>query len=731
MMRPPADHDNFRPGVLRLRPGLRLIIDGRFCVVNRVTSRALVVEYAGDTWAESVLATLRWSYVLSSGRTALGIHLDDAAARAWATYRTSDQTVWFGRLMIVNLVLTGTQLGHQDLATPGEPVPGLGHPFRRSDHDLSRRIRTAREYLLSSVDDRVTDLLAGLNKDGLRPQPAANEPRWVPSQRTIHRWVDALLCMNVWALMDGRVGKDARGEDDRRRREQTQRLIDEVVAELGPNDPSLTAKGIAQAVFERAARQGVPADDLLGRTQFLEMTGKALKAHGNSPRERKRHRYDETRGDRQSPRPLWPCDAYNLDATTADVEVLALNGTVFRPYILCISDAATGVIVAIWATGHYRQIEVLMTFYEAFQPLVLPDVSPIDDIRVKGMPSILLPSAQLWKRMSQVLTQGRIKPGGLPRRVRCDNANQQTGQQIMPTLHACGTGLSTSRVGRSTDNPLSEATFGGLNGLLERLPGYVGRNPKERGKPKRGTPRRGDLLDMEQLNVVLQEYAYREHNYAPATTHLFGLRHGISRIDLFDTILDEIGEVDLLPDRNALFTFLPFRTNGNLTPKGIRHDNLHYDARVLRDRDRRFTGVDGLITYWFDPRRRECIWVHEPETDLFHEIPSVLSGIMQAPLTPQIIEAVKRRTGWRQFSTYSQQQGFAQIARQVVADGDLGKAVARDYSDWIRANLWFEDALRRGGTDIATNGDLATGGPVGTDRLEDLTTPIPLPETRS
>ena len=732
MMRPPESSglEPDRSGVFTVRSGARLVIDGRFCVVRTVTSLALIVEYAGDVWSEPVTATLGWAHVMAPGRTAFGVFFDEPSMKKWATYRTSDQTVWFARLALVNLVTTGTRLGHQDLAGPGEPLAGLDHPFCRQDQDLTPRIRILREYLLTDVSDTVSDLLASLNKEGRRPRPAAGEARWVPSQRTIHRWVDDLLKINVWGLMDDRVGKNARGEPDRRRREQSRALVEEVVFALDPKKPHLTAGGVRTRVHALARERSVPADGLLARSQMLGMISKALKEHGKTPAGRKKAAFDRTRGDRASRRPPWACEAYNLDATVSDVEIVAPNGTVFRPYILVITDAATGVILAIWATGHYRQVEVLMTFYEAFHPLVLPEVSPVAEIRVKGVPKILLPSGRLWRAMSRELSRGVIKPGGLPNRIRCDNAIQQTGQQIMPMLQACGVTLSTSRVERSTDNPLAEAQFGALNALLEQLPGYVGRNPKERGRAR--SAMRGDLLDLEQFNVILQEYAYREHNQAPATGHLYGLRHQISRIDLYDTMIEEVGEVDLLPDTNALFTFLPFRSNGTLTSKGLRHDNLFYDAGILRERGRRFTGLDGHITLWHDPRRRESIYVHEAEPDVFHEIPSVLTHVMSAPLVPQIVAAVKRRSGLRQFSNYTDLRTFAQIAAQVAEDGAERNAIARDYSDWVRSHLWFDDALRRGQLNLAT--ETAQDGPTRSSSravsIEDLTTPLPMPEAR-
>lgn len=405
------------------------------------------------------------------------------------------------------------------------------------------------------------------------------------------------------------------------------------------------------------------------------------------------------------------------DATWSDnLVTMTMGGKPFRPWVIAIWDVATGIILGIWATGHYRQIDVQMVLHDACRPMLVAPANLHIPPRIKGHPR----SIEAWSDTAWAPVGSWVKPGAIPRTVRADNARQHSGANIMASLRSLQCDLSPSRKGRSTDNPNAESGFAALRGFSESQPCFTGNTTENRG-----------VLDevpllLSQFNAKLQRFAFVEYNFMPSAAPFAGLvgGSGLTRMQHWDAIVEATGAMPVLTDPTARFLFTP-QTTCTRTQKGIRLNRQVYSDPVLFEFGRNVVGREQQVRIHFDPRDESCIWVHNSEDNHYYEIPNVLRQHTRNPLTHNILTAGLRLANLNN----AHNPNHHALLADRIADVDLSDlGIRRDLADLSNARFTLDEVVRAGarivpGSQVA---DRAAGGPV-----HDLYAPLPRLEVRA
>lgn len=704
--------DNLVPGVEVVGPGVGVILDGQLWTVERLTGTDVVLSRPGTDEVRSLSRSEGWSR-FTSADGAGAVLLDDEGVRQWKKWGPADRLRWFFRVCVVNMVLTGYRLGHEALAGDGEP---LLDPIRPGEEipSIAERAQSVFDVLTHRRDlDWVIDLLwasRGERAAELRPRPLADH---IPKPRTIQTWVSAVQHQGVWALRDGRRGRSGGKRSDRERRQATETLAEEVVKDNRKLSTLAPAEQHRQ-LSELAAKRGVA---ILGRTQSLEILKHTLRRHGSTPAQKQSVDYNKTRGTRRNIRPLYPGSNLALDATWGDNRcVLVPGGKPFRPWIIALWDVATGIILAIWATGRYRQIDVQMAFHDACRPLHVAPPHLLVPPRIKGHPrSIEVMSDEAWAPVADL-----VKPGAVPRTVRADNAKQHSGADVMLMLNTLGIDLSSSRKGRSTDNPNAESGFASLRPFFQRMPQYTGSTPSDRGRSDEAPA----LLSF--YNAKLQEWAYTEHNLQPSPAPVGGLADGagLTRLEHWDVMVEVTGAMPVLLDPTAYFIFKPQRLCTR-TQKGIRLNRQVYSDPILFELGPNVVDRGDHLVVHHDPRDQSCVWIHDPDEGKYYEIPNVLREHTNQPLTEHIVKAALDKINLRNAHNRAHHPRIADQIERVDMDS---MDVRRDLADLANARFTVAEAVRDGARIIPSRLAEAPAAPA---RTFDPWAPLPRMDARA
>jgi hypothetical protein len=665
------------PGMDILKAGRQVISDGQLWTIDSFTSTEVVLTRPNMQCSGSVSKSVGWTSFLSVNDRHNYL-FDQDAAQAWSTWGPADRLRWHFRACVVNLVLTGYHLGHPDLAYDGEP---LIEPILPSEAmpPIAPRAATVSRAL---NDNRHLDWVQRLlwASQGTNADLASDRDLSFPAGRTISTWVHNVKNEGIWALRDGRRGRSGGKVFDRERRRSTEDLADEVVR--GNRTLSKLSNDVQyQMVKDLAQAKGV---EILGRTQTLTVVADSLRVHGKTPAQKKSKDFHDSRGTRSNIRCLYPGSHLAYDATRGNnLVVERLGGTPFRPWVVAVWDVATGACVAIFATGHYRQIDVQMALHDAMRPLWVTPSGLYLPARLKGHPErIEVVNPDVWD-----MTLGVIKPGAIPRVIRADNAKQHSGYNMLLTLNTFGVDFSPSRKGRSTDNANAESGFAALTDFWQTQPQYVGNNPGERGNMDQPHA----LLSV--YNANLQEHCFLKYNMRPSGAPIAGRPGGtLTRLEHWDTMVQATGQMPVLTDPNAYFAFKA-QQMCTRTMRGIRLDGQTYSSQALHEFGRSVVDREGHVRVWSDPRDLSCIWVYEPDEGMYYEIPNVLRDHTDQPLTNEIIQQATLRLGLRNTHNPAHR---AHIAEQLEATDFDTLPVRRDLADLANATVVYGEAVRDG-----------------------------------
>lgn len=665
---PPQEGPRRSPNPFRsvVKPGQRVIVHERAGVIVKVTSTALLVEFHHKQWsisreheADAVLEEVPSSNL----QGAAGTHsflMDPASAQRLATYRKHDFTQLMARLQVVSLMLTGCLSGSAHLAEPWEPHPGL----RTADNtSLNDRAKIVSSLLTNRDNDWVLTLLLGLNKKTSRNDPN-DVDHSAPDPQKVRRWERSARTQGIFSLVDERGRQRAPDSLDVRKRKTTEDLVEQV---LGSRDYKRDSRKSVSHYRREVQALAATKDCLILHTSKLdELITQRLKDLGRTPTQVKTALMRASIAGSQSHRPTNVGQEVAFDAAVADNFVVGRPGTEpFRPFISIASDVATGVITGLHLSGRYTAMETSMLFYEAFRSvIILTDAEGLPAAHLKSIPSLIYAPAEI------------LKPGCIPATLRADNASVNFAHMCLAIARQFGCDIHPSRVNMSLDNAPAETRFRQLSPFYNAQPGYTGENTSHRAKWAHGVK---DLMSFDEYERAMHKEVFGKLNHAPTTVgHLKAT--GITRMQHWDLLVEEINEVETITDPTALFQFWP-RATVTRTHKGLHHKTHRFTDKVLWSPElKHLIGPDRQVTIAYDPRRSDHIVIPDPHNGVVHEVPNVLNEVMRAPLTRHITALARRRLPNIDLAGHQGRRQFARTAESLLEHTDT--RMTRDLISW-------------------------------------------------
>lgn len=700
------------PHLTVLGPGSRLILDGRYGVVEGVTATHARVRFADEIVnldrrrEDGDLEHVEWPLLLGPG--ASGVLMDAATRTKWESWKPHNQDRTAARLAIVNLIATGCRSGYEGILNEeGEPIEELrsgGRTMRELKGEIHSRTAFLHRWLSTATVEWALQLRALWWATGSKDAPPVHD---VPSQRTMER-VFPKAFDGIYALADQRGGDQYESNEVGQRRATTERLVSLVLNDRTDASSTKTDGWYVRQVTKRAEQE---KEAILAERKVRELVSLKLNQLGRTPNQRRGAQEAADRTQFQSNRTWVPGMVLAYDQTLGDNLVRMIpGGKAVRPNVHVVADPASGVIIAADATGLYRDTNVAMVLYDAARPMVvLPDEHGRWIPRIKGMTQEI------------VLGQGAFKPGGIASTYRSDNISQNHTRYMLGIMNLLGADISPSLPGRKTDNRHAETTIRGFAQFFEDADAYVGTHAANRGR----TVGQDGSFDIDEYRALLQQFAYYEYNHRPTPVPMYK-GTGMSRLQLWDHLIAEYGAPPALVDPNAYFSFLKVHTR-TASAKGIQHDNEMYNSELLRDLPRDVKGPDAVVTYLADDRQNDCIWVPLPRDDAFIEVPNVLRDLTDAPLTRETAKKARELSGVVPTSGFHAATAYAHALEQIRLLEDPSVKIQRSLADMRAAWGTYSEVKSNGAMVLADDSQAhatdSSGDPASTSGM-----PRPEPE---
>lgn len=236
-------------------------------------------------------------------------------------------------------------------------------------------------------------------------------------------------------------------------------------------------------------------------------------------------RHARPEASHQRPQALMPGERLQADTTRLNVLVRDYFGRVFRPEMSIVICMVTRMILALIVTKSTKARDIAALMLEVFTPK--PDAAPFSP---EAHYNILNGNARHLLKYFEGM--GNFGPATgvvvVPRVLEIDRGRAFENEWMENLSRIMGFRIELSRPYTPTDKPHIERVFRTFEPVLEKLPGYVGRNVTERG---RGTTYASDeLLTMEEVETLLKGWVYHFYHHTPHKGLIFaeGRHEGIS-----------------------------------------------------------------------------------------------------------------------------------------------------------------------------------------------------------
>lgn len=617
----------------------------------------------------------------------------EALLPRWEGLSDAAQRVALDRLEVVLETLTGYVSGFAALAQPGEP--------RLVGVNLTARCASmARQLNMERRADRQHNrrVLRGELKD-----------RDV-SQRTVLNWVRAYERDGIWGLVDGRAIRQTSGFDTLDPR--FQELARAEVAQFDGDISQVRADEVMRRIMLAARAQGVTLDVPQKRSRnFISWL---LADRGNGTRAHRSRSMRDTAGHAHYPA-MRPGQVVAIDATRADV--LVWDPLLERSYsveLITAIDVASRCIIALRVVPKSASAtEACLLMYDVMRPFAVNvHGDHVTDWRWMGIPQAIEFSCNHGETEGGGQGTGpdrpvgvagtHVVPGLVPDAIRCDHGSIFTGGRFTQLLNDLGSDLMLSRGTRPTDNPHIERWHETVQQHFQRIAGYKGRNPFERGRAvgKSGTDRDLPLLTAEELERQLRLWVAVEYNrswHEGLTPLPTAPKARLSPIEMFDAYRQVTGRIDVPQHPNLIYQFLPIRW-GTIQHDGVEFTNLTYDDPILDDfrniTPGTFRADDRKAPFFYDPRDVTRVWFQHPTTGNVYPINWRGAWRTDAPLTDKLLDHVRERIRVR--------GGNSALGKRTVTDeivrelGDLTQlpVPAADRAMWSAARLRVQASQR-------------------------------------
>jgi transposase InsO family protein len=443
---------------------------------------------------------------------------------------------------------------------------------------------------------------------------------------------------------------------------------------------------IQRRVEELAIERG---EAILGRSQLFALIKERRDRIGRKPSSIRTSKLNASRASRQLRKQIMPAQVLAIDFTPGSLLVCLWPGAKqFRCKVSFAVDVTSGAVLGCHLTGHERAIEVSMLLYDAVRSFrILPGGG---GGRLQPLPSRIECGADVWAELNpQDAPVGELKRGGVPDAIRCDNAAVFRSMLVMSVLNRLGVDFRPSRVGRSTDNPHVESAFSAMRKFVEECPNYVGSNSTERGS-KVGSE---EAMTPQEFQQYLNKKILLERNNE-IVDYRFGTgeRVRLSRVDYWDLLVSQYGEVPILVDTDSLFTFLP-TAGPTLTNKGLLIMGNTFDSgEIHASRAQLVKRTNGRVQVWYDPRNWDHVWVRHQERGRYIAVPNVLREMTEQPLVDSFLLAARKLMGLRAATPMSETAHLRRwakavdtVARRAREDNAIDIATSRDLLDYDRS----------------------------------------------
>jgi putative transposase len=667
----------------------RIMWKGHLWTVADLGTTEVVLNRRQDDRAEPVVSlTVTWTDVLAADLTSLlwtnmslgkGTLMDADASVLWRNLDDIDRSQVAARQRVVNEITTGYQFTHPVPAIPDEPRPGMD-PAQNPSRIARAEALHGLFFEASSAGqpDRL-ELLNALNRVSNKRLLKGDLNLAPPSARTITRWVQASMQSGVDGLTDKRTAAIRKESPEHA---STLALIDKVIRSRDHTKSQVSDQFIQQMVEELARKSG---EKILSLGPTLTLIRGKRNRIGRKPAAIRTSSLNASRSWRQITKQLRPGQTTAIDFSPGDVLLERVPGaTPFKGKVGFGVDVASTAMVALTITGHERAIEVSMLLYDVFRPLLV--IPGCHGARLQPLPSRIDCGPDLWEALHpEVGPAGLIKPGVISSSIRCDNAVVFRSLLAMSIYNRFGIDFRPSRVGRSTDNPHVEAAFSAIRKFIEGLPCYIGSNPQQRG---RGVSKATPITPEELRQLLIEKFFVVRNNEIVDYRLGNGSTIRMSRLDYWDLMVSQYGEVPILTDTDSLFEFLP-TDRPTLSDKGLWIKGNQFDDPVLRYAVNQIGMQDGKVPVWYDPRNWDHVWVRDHGNNSFLAVPNVLRDMTEAPLIDSFQDEARAKMRLRAATPLSETAHLRRFAeavteahRRAKEDGAMDVATSRDLLDY-------------------------------------------------
>ncbi|ROR55123.1 integrase-like protein [Luteococcus japonicus] len=628
-----------------LDPGQRVLTNRGIGIVERIERDGvtIVLPHGQDAFID-------WGSLVVSPFTDGELQAQEVSLSPWwEGLPEAARTEALERMRVVLEILTGFRSGHASLAEPGEPFEPFGPGY--GAHEKTQRMLMAKQ--LERHGQKVT-------------------------QRTIFTWLRAWEREGLRGLVDGRrarpVGNFERLPDD------FKAAVDDVLTPFDGDVSTVNRTELERRAWLGLRQRGLPRDAVPERLakEYISLRYKAL---GNNPRGHKATKVRARAGRTSFPaiHPSHVC----MDVTRADN--LVYDPVLAKPVsveIITVLSVSTRVVLACRVVPRSASsVEAGLALYDTMRPFSLHVTgTKVTDWAWAGLPQSLqmtrASTGHSYVNMRPDLQGEHHIPSVEPTAVRTDHGAIFVSAHFQALLRDFAIDYLPSRVGASTDNSFVERWHETLQRALQELPGYKGRNVKERGR----FVAKQVLLTASELETHLHKFIALDYHRAPHDGLLIPQQRDArwTPIEFFDIQLAATGRIDVPQHPDLIYQFLPIVW---LTPRhsGVEYRNLTYDAAVLDEprvmRTGRFQPHSRKVPFHTDPRDVSRLWFRDPDTDRIHEIPWRGRHLLNAPMTNRMrdraLELLRERDGRklrRSTATHQIIDALGQLTTPKTAD---------------------------------------------------------------
>ena len=608
-----------------MEAGSRVLLPDGIGIVQQTTDRGFQVRSV-----HGELVEVAFTAIQPAGAGAVHPSLEPW----WSGLPEQARAGALAKLEIVQLVTTGYREGHVALARDDEP----SWPFSDPGQSEARRIEAAARLVQQQNSANPT----------VAKRIAYGDLATVPgSASSIKRWVAQWRREGIRALVDQRAAR--RTPDSDRVDPEYRAVAEELVAGFTGGRSAVTKVEIDRQIRMELARRGLTVRTPQRATE--RFVSELVDAAGATPRAQHSHHLREVAGHSQV-MAVRPGQIVAVDATRCNNLVVdPYDGTPRSVEILTAIDVASRVVLACRVCPmsansndlRYLLYDILREFH------TVVDGASINDWRWAGVPeTISLTDATLRVKgpgrasltiRGRPLTGVHINPSVWPDGFRVDRGSINLSAQTRLVLADLGIDLLPNRGGKSNDNAHIERWWETLEGALQGIPGYKGRNPSERGTLVADEP----LMTWEGLQAYLHWWiATTYHRRSHSNLHLPDDPRGphVTPLEMFDALQGAAGRIDVAQHPDLLYQLLDVVW---LTPghAGVEHRGLTYSADILTAEGATYTGrfrpIDRAMPFFVDPHDEGQIW-YQDGNNTVHEVPWTGRDRTRVPMTSKVVD---------------------------------------------------------------------------------------------